>query len=179
MPESTEQPSRSPRILLDPEWDGNACLYLTAHAARRLQQRFGLSSLRHTPFVEFTYYCEPTDIVRPVWAIPISGAHGPGYILGRWEQSIQESRYRHWFVGTTCINEQQFYGPTVADFTDEAYQRRLFVSFGGEMFVNAASIIIALAANWMVGNVKLIDGKTVVGGFTKPVSRFLQKVLTA
>ena len=108
MPESTEQPSRSPRILLDPEWDGNACLYLTAHAARRLQQRFGLSSLRHTPFVEFTYYCEPTDIVRPVWAIPISGAHGPGYILGRWEQSIQESRYRHWFVGTTCINEQQF-----------------------------------------------------------------------
>ena len=109
MPEKIEvQERRPPRIPLDPKWDGNACFYLTAHAAHRLEERFGLSSLKHTPFSVFTHYCEPDNIDRPVWVIPISGNAGLGYILGRWEQAMWNHRYRYWFVGTTCITEEQF-----------------------------------------------------------------------
>lgn len=104
--------------IMTPIANGRSCLYITAHAARRLQLRFGKETLGTTPFSITTHYCEPTDIDRPVWAIPISGKTPAtseirtGYILGRWEQAVQSQArgvYYHWFVGTTCITEKQFH----------------------------------------------------------------------
>lgn len=59
-----------------------------------------------------TYYCEPTNIDRPVWALRITVASGKvGFILGRWEaadQRIARGAYQHWFVATTAIDDVQF-----------------------------------------------------------------------
>jgi hypothetical protein len=94
-----------PRKSLQPEENGASCLYLTAHAARRLEERFGLKSLFTTPFSIHTYYCEADDVDRPVWAVPIAG----GYVLGRWEESLRaDVPYRQWFIATTCITDRQF-----------------------------------------------------------------------
>ena len=94
-----------------PEWEGKACMYITAHVSRRLDLRFGIQRLKQTPFVIHTLYCEPADIDRPVWAIRIGNGKTNGYILGRWELADPEmSRgvYQHWFVATTAITDDQF-----------------------------------------------------------------------
>jgi hypothetical protein len=94
-----------PRKLLDPDEETASCIYLTAHAARRLEERFGLKAIGATPFYIHTYYCEADDIERPVWAIPLAG----GYVLGRWEESLRSDvEYRQWFIATTCITDRQF-----------------------------------------------------------------------
>ena len=46
-----------PRKLLNPSWDGGACLFMTAHAARRLDERFYSLSIKWPPFILFTHYC--------------------------------------------------------------------------------------------------------------------------
>lgn len=98
-------PEKRPRRLLDPIWDGAACIYMTSHATCRMKERFRTSVLKNPPFSACTYYCEPDDIIRPVWAIPITN----GFILGRWEEAQRsEVPYRHWFVATTCITKTQF-----------------------------------------------------------------------
>lgn len=97
--------------MAEPEWDGNACLFITAHAARRMEERFGLTRLRTTPFEIQTMYCEATDIDRPVWALRISNGKSNGWILGRWELAepvLARGIYKYWFVGTTVINDKQF-----------------------------------------------------------------------
>jgi hypothetical protein len=101
-----EQNAQRPsRILLDPEWYADACVYMTAHATLRLQERFGLARLKAAPFLAFTHYCEPDHVIRPVWGIPLRG----GYLLGRWEETLRtDLGCKHWFVATTCITERQF-----------------------------------------------------------------------
>lgn len=107
----TPRPPKAPRLEVPPEYEGNACLFITAHVSRRLEERFGLKSLRQTPFSVHTLYCEPTDIDRPTWALRISNGKRNGYILGRWEladPSMARGLYKHWFVGTTAITDIQF-----------------------------------------------------------------------
>jgi hypothetical protein len=93
------------RKQLEPQAEAASCIYLTAHSARRLEERFGIKSLGIAPFAIHTYYCEADDIDRPVWAIPLAG----GYVLGRWEESLRSDvEYRQWFIATTCITDRQF-----------------------------------------------------------------------
>jgi hypothetical protein len=104
---------RQRRPLAEPEHEGDACIFLTSHASRRMQERFGITRLRETPFTFETMYCEATDIDRPVWAIPITYKDGKkhGWILGRWEiaePELARGIYKYWFVGTTAINQKQF-----------------------------------------------------------------------
>ena len=97
------------RKLLEPQIETASCIYLTAHAARRLndpeRNQLGIKAIGTPPFTIHTYYCEADDIDRPVWALPIAGS----YILGRWEESLRtDVPYRQWFVATTCITDRQF-----------------------------------------------------------------------
>ena len=105
LPLFTPKPTstRPSRKLLDPEPEGNACLYMTSHAAQRLQERF-ISGLKPTPFPIFTHYCDQL-YDDPVWVIPLKG----GYMLGRWEETLRtDLNCKHWYVATTCITDRQF-----------------------------------------------------------------------
>ena len=69
------------RSLEPPKPKGRSSIYMTAHAARRLDERFGMSRLKQTPFDIHTLYCEASDIDRPVWAFRIRGPKSDGYML--------------------------------------------------------------------------------------------------
>jgi hypothetical protein len=82
-----------------------------SHAARRLEERFGLTKLKATPFSVHTVYCEATDIDRPVWAFRVGNDTTNGYLIGRWELAnpqLSRGQYKHWFVATSVITESQF-----------------------------------------------------------------------
>lgn len=91
------------RRLLDPEPEGNACIYMTSHATQRLQERFN-SKLKALPFQSTTHYCVQL-YDDPVWVIPLQD----GYMLGRWEETLRTDIHcKHWYVATTCITKRQF-----------------------------------------------------------------------
>ena len=109
-PEPATNLQRPSRTLLDPEWYADSCVYMTAHAALRLEERFGLSSLKKAPFLAFTHYCEAEHVDRPVWVIPVKGKDETGYMLGRWEETLRRDlQCKHWFVATTCITDRQYH----------------------------------------------------------------------
>lgn len=97
---------------IKPIWDGKSCLYITGHAARRLENKFNLSTLGQTPFSLFAHYClANNELKTAVWAIPIGNGALTGYILGRWEHAfpqLAQGNYDYWFVGVDCVTDAHF-----------------------------------------------------------------------